>query len=57
MHHQPGPEVCGPKERALKLLAQAVVDARKELSPLSVAALDRVAGIAEQIVNPKGARP
>lgn len=57
MHDQQGPDVCGPKERALKLLAQAIVDARRELAPLSVAALDRVAGIAEQIANPKGARP
>lgn len=57
MHNQPGPDLCHVERVALKMLAQAVLDARKELQPLSMSALDRVSGIAEQIVNPKGARP
>lgn len=56
MHHQPGPALCEPKERALQVLAQAVVQARRELAPLSVHALDAVASLAESVVDPKGAR-
>lgn len=49
-------DLCSTERQALRVLAQAVLDARKDLAPLTVPALDRVAGVAEQIVNPKGAR-